>query len=317
MFPFLLSFLLIACEGSQTVDFRSSCPSRELGSLPQALYDCKGSEIADSDVNSEEVAWVILDSGTHASYNGVGRFGNCTGTLIEPPSTSSTTPAYVLTNGHCLGDLLNASGVFYDFETNRTMTFNYFLDVSSSSRPVYNSKIVKVGSMDSTDLAIVELDATLSEIKARGISAYPLATTAPRVGKAVNLIGVPLSGVSSSLIALKGSSCVVGQQISIKEGDYTFGNSYRVRCSIVGGNSGSPIFDKSTGAIVMLANTTVTDASSSKEACELDRPCEVAEDGSITVNEKDNYGQVTYILAGCFDSSGLFDKSLTTCGIAN
>ncbi|MBI2602447.1 MAG: trypsin-like peptidase domain-containing protein [Deltaproteobacteria bacterium] len=314
MARFLLTILLTACGGGESVDFRSSCLPRDL-SAPQVLYDCKGSEISDFDVNSDEVGWVVLNSTTHASYNGVGRFGNCTGTLIEPKVTSATTPAYVLTNGHCLGDLLDPSGVFYDVETSKTMTFQYFLDLSQSSRLVFSSKIARVASMDNTDLALVELEATLSEVKAQGIASYSIASYAPTEGRAIKLIGVPLSGVSSSLIGLRGSSCVVGANVSLREGDYSFGNSYRVRCSIVGGNSGSPIFDKSTGEIVMLANTTVTDASSSKSSCALDRPCEVSAGGTV-VNEKDNYGQATYILSGCFDSNGFFDKSQATCVIA-
>ena len=72
-------------------------------------------------------------------FNGVGRYGGCTGSLLDTESENG--PAYILTNGHCVGRVPPASkyappkGAYFDIsqDSNKSMTFNYFKDAQNSN----------------------------------------------------------------------------------------------------------------------------------------------------------------------------------------
>ena len=123
----------LSCDVQNFKDNRgmfSSCPPRELDiMLPSAIFNCQGSEIPDFEVNTEEVAWVILNEQEHAKYNGLGRFGGCSGTLIEPATIVDSSPAYIITNGHCIGIKMSPTGSIFDLELDKTMIFKYYLTI--------------------------------------------------------------------------------------------------------------------------------------------------------------------------------------------
>lgn len=319
---FVLLVLALGACGQKAVNNHStsaagsgSCDLRESGIGLTAIYDSSGKKIEDNLVNSTSVDWTMLDATKDRVYNGVGRLSNCTGALIETNGNSSA-PAYVLTNGHCVGtSLLAASGAVFDATTNKTMYLNYYKGAAAESQTAISGKLIKFGSMDDTDVGIIQLDKTLAEIKALGFCAYPIAKTKPVVGTTVKLVGVPLTGIDSDHLGLHRDYCKIGETVKLMEGDYTFSASFRHRCSMVGGNSGSPIFDVATGEIVGVNNTTANDSAATTAACALNHPCEVDSAGTKTLQVNENYGQSVDFVAGCFDSAGVFDRSLSTCGI--
>lgn len=279
-----------------------------------AIYDEEGNKISDTQVNSELVNWTILTAQTHSQYSGVGRYGSCSATLIETGG-SNDAPAYVLTNGHCVGaGLLSAKGVTIDQTANSTkkMYFNYYLENDSEDFLVINNKTIKFASMDGTDVAVVELDASLAELKSQGVTAFKLSSTKPSLCTQARNVGVPLSGVQQP--GLRFSDCFIGDEVSLHEGEYRFVESIRHRCSIVGGSSGSPIFKRDDNSIIGVVNTAVNDNTRVQDDCTLNKPCEVSSTGEKSIESNENYGQYVDFLVGCF-AQGIFNLNLDTCGI--
>ena len=129
----------------------------------------------------------------------------------------------------------------------------------------------------------------------------------------IEIIGMPQSGVQK--LGLRKTVCKLGEQVSVQEGRYAFSQSYRHRCSIVGGNSGSAVFSRENYEIVAVNNTAVNDNSIGQEACSLNRPCEITKSGEKNVYYKENYAQPVIHLKKCFNAEGIFDKELTNCPI--
>ena len=300
---------------------RNSCNFSELESMQlTAIYDRTGRKLPDTSVNSGEVAWITLNPEDHPSFNGLGRYSNCSATLVETNASDPAAPAYVLTNGHCVGShLLSGSEVVVNRSevAHKVMYLGYYHSLAAQGGMTsVAAKTIAFASMNTTDVAIVELDTTLAALKARGHCAYRLSGERPLTGIKVFIGGVPLTGVDQDHLGLHLVTCTLGETVSLREGDYHFSDSFRHRCSIVGGNSGSAVFDRAHKTIVGVVNTAVNDNASAQEDCSLDKPCEIAVDGSISTEVEENYGQYVYFLAGCFTSAGYFDSSLASCGIA-
>lgn len=281
------------------------------------IFDRSGFKLPDSDVNSAEVNWLILNGDKHSFFNGVGRYGNCTGTLIDS-SELATAPAYVITNGHCVStSLISESGVLLNQpeDSSKRMIFHYYKGFTSETVEIVRNKEITFASMDQTDAAIVELNITLTELKAKGICPFQISSSKPATGQKVQVVGVPLTGMNASNYGLRLSNCQIGETVAIREGNYSFPVSFRHRCSIVGGSSGSPVFETETYSIVGLVNTAVEDSALNNENCTLSKPCEVSSDGDISINTDDNYGQTIEYLSGCFDELGVFNHELNSCGV--
>jgi V8-like Glu-specific endopeptidase len=193
------------------------------------------------------------------------------------------------------------------------MIFSYYFDFPQNiTKTSYRVKNVSYASMSNTDVALIELDGiTLQELQEKEITAYKLAKTIPQSGTKIENIGIPMSGLNE--ITLRQSLCTLGEEVSILEGPFSFPTSRRLKCSILPGSSGSPIFDEKTKEIIGVMNTTVNDNSSGMEDCAINRPCEVDSKNSRTMNTETNYMQTTSFLAKCFTDKGVFDKNLDSC----
>ena len=287
-----------------------------------ALFDCENNKIPDNDGASSDISWALPSSKKKEDkrFSGIGSFGGCTASLLEPGTTTNdTSPAYILTNGHCIryqGGLLPGEGKFFDLGTSKTMTFGYYSDSEISSRLSYQANNVLYASMDETDIALIELkDVTLKELKNIGLETYQISSQAPALDTAVENIGLPASGLSQ--VVLRWSRCLLEEQVSLREGVYQFTNSYALKCNVLGGSSGSAVFNEKTKEIVGLINTTVNDNSEGQSDCSLNRPCEVNENEEVQVNTMRNYMQPTKYLSGCFTESGVFDKNLGSCSLSS
>lgn len=321
-----LMFLLAAgCQlPERGTEVRSLTKSNHCYTIPattnlnlNAIFDSGGFKLPDSDVNSSEVNWLILNGDQHSFFNGVGRYGNCTGTLVDS-SELSTAPAYVITNGHCVStSLISATGVLLNQaeDSSKRMIFHYYKGFSTETVEIVRNKEITFASMDQTDAALVELNITLGELKSIGICPFSIAATKPSIQQKVQVVGVPLTGMNSSNYGLRLSNCQIGETVSVREGNYNFTESFRHRCSIVGGSSGSPVFETNTYSIVGLVNTAVEDSALNNENCTLSKPCEVSASGDISTNTDDNYGQTIEYLSGCFDETGVFNHQLSSCGV--
>ena len=300
---------------ANTADTDTPCGSTSL--TLTAIFNCKGNEIDDSLVNSSQVAWLVLDrtKSSHRQWDGVGKYGGCTATLLDVGGSGSD-PAYVITNGHCFG-LLDPSQVFLDNKSMATnvMQFDYYVQqVKDGDTYSVGDETVVYASMAQTDVAVIELEATFDSLVERGYDAYQLASSAPKSGTDVTLVGIPSAKVTN--VGLRKADCKTGSTVTVHEGAYRFTSSIRHRCSIVKGSSGSALINRETKRIVAVNNTGVSGAAPGTPACDLDMPCEVSSDGTKTVRTEENYAQPTHFLAGCF-RSGRWDRSLSTCQAAS
>lgn len=317
-------FLVVSCGEDKKEDdilavSTEPCSLALRSSALKALFDCDGKKVKDNEANSSEVSWIKLSHSVeaHKKYNGVGKYGGCTGTLVDTDTKVSSSPAYILTNGHCLGNLLPGKGVLFDSTVSTSsMTFDYYYDFEDKTkRQVYPTKIVRYATMDSTDVALIELEGvTLQELKSKGLTAYKLSKELPKVGQVIENIGIPASGIDD--VALRHSICKVFGEARIKEGVYDFKNSYQLKCNVLGGSSGSSVFDYKTKEIIAVVNTTVNDSSEGQADCSLNRPCEYTGDSDkVFINTETNYMQSVSFLTSCFTSEGVFERTLDACSL--
>ncbi|MGJ5833364.1 S1 family peptidase [Streptomyces ossamyceticus] len=234
------------------------------------------------------------------SLAGTVALSNCSGSVVRFPASVDTDPALVLSNGHC-SSLLDPGVVITDRPANRP--FN-LLDSSGTQVATLKAAKLAYGTMTDTDVAIYELTTTYAAIKSSyGVSALTLRDTPPTAGSAITVA----SGAWKKLL-----DCTVdGFPHRLKEGKWTWKDSvrYSPACQTIGGTSGSPVIDRTTGEVVAVHNT----GNENGASCTLDNPCEVDQDGNITVRKGINYAAQTYRIPACFTTGNQLDLSAAGC----
>lgn len=236
-------------------------------------------------------------------FEGIVKLSNCSGSLVKFSGQPDTMNAYVLTNGHCLslpGGFLKPGEVVTNRTVNRRMRI---FDRNMKAMNVTATKIL-YGTMTNTDSAIYQLKETYKQIEDRGIRPYLLDTTRPVVGANIEII----SGYWE-----RGYRCHIdGFVFKLLEAGWTFTDSIRYSepgCDTIGGTSGSPIIADGTKVVVGINNT----GNDSGERCTMNNPCEMDEDGNITVRKKWSYGQQTYNFYTCLTPDFRIDTTLSGC----
>jgi hypothetical protein len=130
------------------------------------------------------------------------------------------------------------------------------------------------------------------------------------------MIGVPQSGVQRVKRFLRRSTCQLTGRANVREGGYEWFGSFRHQCSSVGGSSGSPMISVGTHEIVAINNTGVDDSALDSPECAIDRPCEVAADGSVHTDYMSNYAERVTDIPSCFDAEGVFSLDVAGCKLA-
>ncbi|MFC4499869.1 MULTISPECIES: S1 family peptidase [Streptomyces] len=236
------------------------------------------------------------------SLAGTVALSNCSGSVIRFPNSLDTDPALVLSNGHCLTSGFLDPG---EVVTNQTSTRTFGLLNSAGTRvATLSASKLAYATMTDTDVSIYQLTRTYASIQSSyGISALTVQDTHPTAGTAITVA----SGYWKTLY----NCSVDGFAYRLKEGDWTWKDSlrYTSACQTIGGTSGSPVIDQSTGKVVAVNNTGNEDG----ESCTLNNPCEVDASGNVTVREGINYAQETYIIPACFTTGNQLNLSATTC----
>ncbi|MCH0563629.1 MULTISPECIES: serine protease [unclassified Streptomyces] len=235
-------------------------------------------------------------------FAGTVALSNCSGSVIRFPDSDDNAPALVLTNGHCLETGFPEPGeVIVDQSSRRSFSllssYGYRIGTLRADKVVYST-------MTDTDVTIYETTRTYAQIRSRyGIEALTVADTHPVAGTAITVA----SGYWRRLY-----NCNIdGFAYRLKEGDWTWKDSvrYTPSCNTIGGTSGSPVIDQATGKVVAVNNTGNEDG----ETCTVNNPCEVDENGNVTVREGINYAQETYQIPACFTSGNRLDLSAGDC----
>jgi hypothetical protein len=226
-------------------------------------------------------------NGENAQWTGIGRLSlagkRCIGTLLDTHDALAgpNGPAYVLTAGHCAGGVNGK--ILVDQPVEGSIQFNYFTDTVQKrhTRPL---KRTVWNSTQGADLALLELDATLDELLALGITPLKLGAS-PASGAAVWVIGEPSASTDNGL---RLSKCSEWYAPTSSVGSWVWRNVRNNDCQGLGtGVSGSPVFDPNLGRLTSVINSLQGD-----------------EAGSIPVHR----------ISGCF-AAGQVDLGLDGCNL--
>ncbi|MFI9342539.1 serine protease [Streptomyces sp. NPDC052773] len=236
------------------------------------------------------------------NFAGTVALSNCSGSVIRMPDSAADDPALVLTNGHCLeSGFLDPGEVVVD----RASTRSFGLLNSAGTRvATLRANKIAYATMTDTDAAVYQLTRTYAQIKSSyGIDALTLNDTHPVAGTAISVV----SGYWKRIY----NCSIDGFVHQLREGDWTWKDSvrYTSTCNTIGGTSGSPVVDQSTGRVVAVNNT----GNESGERCTLNNPCEVDANGNVTVRQGINYAQQTYQFAACFGLDNKLDLHASGC----
>lgn len=236
------------------------------------------------------------------NYAGTVALSNCSGSVVRVPNSLPTDPALVLSNGHCLESGMPAAGeVVKDKASSRSFSL---LNASGSKVATLRASKIAYATMTDTDISIYQLTKTYAQISSQyGINALTLNDAHPVQGTAIKVV----SGYWKRTY-----SCNVdGFSYRLKEGEWTWKDSlrYTSACNTIGGTSGSPVIDTTTGKVVAVNNTGNEDG----ESCTVNNPCEVDQNGVVTVRQGINYAEQTYIIVPCVGPGNKIDLTRAGC----
>ncbi|MEU2155004.1 serine protease [Streptomyces sp. NPDC019396] len=236
------------------------------------------------------------------NFAGTVSLSNCSGSVVRMPGSASTDPALVLSNGHCLETGFPEPG---EVIVNQASSRSFGLLNSSGTRVgTLRASKVAYATMTDTDISLYQLTSTYAQIESRyGIKALELNAAHPTAGTAIKVV----SGYWKRIY----SCSIDGFAYNLKEGDWTWKDSvrYTSSCNTIGGTSGSPVIDNTTGKVVAVNNTGNEDGG----RCTDNNPCEVDENGNVTVREGINYAQQTYIVVPCVGTGNKIDLTRAGC----
>ncbi|MFE5035581.1 trypsin-like peptidase domain-containing protein [Streptomyces sp. NPDC056683] len=236
------------------------------------------------------------------NFAGTVSLSNCSGSVIRFPNSADSDPALVLTNGHCLETGFPGPGEVITGQSS-SRTFG-LLNSSGSKVATLRANQVVYSTMTDTDITIYRTTTTYAAIKSSyGISPLTVSASHPVAGTAIKVV----SGYWKTIY-----SCNIdGFVYRLKEGDWTWKDSvrYTSACNTIGGTSGSPVIDTTTGQVVAVNNTGNEDG----ERCTVDNPCEVDQNGNVTVRQGINYAEETYIIPACFTTGNVLNLSASGC----
>ncbi|KQX56934.1 MULTISPECIES: serine protease [unclassified Streptomyces] len=235
-------------------------------------------------------------------FAGTVALSNCSGSLVRMPSSQPNDPALVLSNGHCLETGMPGPGeVVKDVRSTRSFSL---LNSAGTKVATLRASKISYGTMTDTDISIYQVTKTYAQIQSLyGIGALTLNDVRPTQGSSIKVV----SGYWKRIY-----SCDIdGFVYRMKEGDWTWKDSirYTSSCNTIGGTSGSPVIDTTTGKVVAVNNT----GNESGESCTVNNPCEIDENGTVTVHQGINYAQETYTIVPCVGAGNVIDLNRPGC----
>ncbi|WP_328792075.1 MULTISPECIES: S1 family peptidase [unclassified Streptomyces] len=235
-------------------------------------------------------------------FAGTVALSNCSGSVVRAPGSQPNDLALVLSNGHCLESGFPAAGeVVKDRPSSRSFSL---LNSAGSKVGTLRASKIAYATMTDTDISIYQLTRTYAQIQSQyGITALTLDGARPTQGSAIKVV----SGYWKRIYSCK----VDGFAYRLKEGDWTWKDSvrYTSACNTIGGTSGSPVVDTATGKVVAVNNTGNEDGA----RCTENNPCEVDQNGNVTVRQGINYAQQTYIVVPCIAPGNKIDLNRPGC----
>ncbi|MCU0283147.1 MAG: serine protease [Candidatus Nanopelagicales bacterium] len=234
--------------------------------------------------------------GRGTSLPAVGRLrglaGPCTAWLLAPvglsPLERDDAPAHVLTAGRCAGIEDSATVLSRIPVEGAAVEFALFSARGGGAASSLTVPVVAIAwaSVRGTDLAVLRLAAVYGGLADQGIPAIE-ATAAPVDGQQILVAGVPVAGVPSDEVLLRGSRCQVERTTDLADGPWVLRDTAAIGCGgILEGSFGSPALDPAGRAVGLVAASTIGAIPSPD--CAAGRPCEVGE-GSIAFRADTSY----------------------------
>lgn len=234
-----------------------------------------------------------------ARYTGVVQIvvgSSCSATIVDHGVDDA--PAYALTNGHCAGGW----GSYPDFvaqDEEAWGTVNVGLVAGAEPGPQIEARSIVYSTMREVDVALVELTATLGEVKAMGVEPIAVAAENPAPGSPVVNVGVPVRDLAQEDWVMRGGACTLREQVDMLEWTWTWLDAWANDCpGVVMGHSGSPLISEA-GEVVAVINTTTYAGLVRGGECWLHNPCEILPDG-VTVVPRTSYASPVAGLGECF-----------------
>lgn len=264
--------------------------------FPTAPFDALKTTIVHSEKSTQAESY---------DFEGIIKLNNCSGSLIRFQGQPTSSKAIVLTNGHCyssgvFGGMMKPGEVIYNKSVSRDMKI---FNKEMKTFPVKATRVL-YGTMTDTDIALYELSESYDSIMSKyKIESFTLDAVRPFEGVNIDIV----SGYWE-----RGYSCAIDAFIfMLKEEGYTMKDSIRYTdgCATVGGTSGSPIIARGTRSVIAINNT----ANENGKKCTMNNPCEVNEQGTITVLRDKKYGQQTFNIYSCLRPDFNIDLSIPGC----
>jgi V8-like Glu-specific endopeptidase len=235
-------------------------------------------------------------------FAGTVALDNCSGSIVKMPTSQPDDPALVMTNGHCLESGMPSAGeVIVDQPSSRSFTV---LDKSAGDLGTLQATKVVYATMTDTDVTLYQTGSTYAQIEQQyGVKPLELSTEHPTKGAGIT--------VASGYWKKTYTCGIDGFAPTLKEADWTWKDSvrYTPECNVIGGTSGSPVIDNATGKITAINNT----INENGQRCALNNPCEVDENGNVTIHEGIGYAEETYTIPKCFSAGNKLDLNAADC----
>ncbi|RJQ77282.1 serine protease [Pseudonocardiaceae bacterium YIM PH 21723] len=230
---------------------------------------------------------------------GAVKLSNCSGSIIRLTDSEDESPALLLTNGHCVA----AGNPAPTKPAPNVAVINFPTVRDASVLDAAGNEIIKLqttkliyGTRTGTDIGIYQLNRTYGQLDDLNVPIFDLAEDRPEQGATIDV----LSGYWKSVYSCK----IDGFVYAIHEGGTVKNDAvrYTPECKTIHGTSGSPVVDRESGEIVAINSTGYDD---SGEPCSLNNPCEVDENGTVTIRKNTNYAMQTYWIHDCVADSEL------------
>lgn len=235
------------------------------------------------------------------NFSGIVALSNCSGSVVRTPNSQPNDPALVMSNGHCVR-LLNAGEVLRNQSSSRTFTL---LDSTGTrSLGTLRANRLLYATMTDTDVSFYRLTITYAQLQSQfRTTALTLSTVHPTVGEPIRVV----SGFHRTIYPCN----IDAFAFRLREDVWTWKDSvrYTSACHTIPGTSGSPVEDANTSTIVAINNT----LNEQSQRCTLDNPCEVDQNGNITIHPNIGYAQEIWFISNCIAPGSVFDLTRPGC----